>query len=215
MGLLALIGLWSTWMNSCRFMTLNLQSRDLYAAAASSSEMSTPTSPTFTYAPDCPQLMSPERRRASHARNGFEGPTSLQQQQQQQLKSGFRLATNSPRASGDFYRGSPIRNSPKLELELMELANLPSAPTFAMRNLHTRPGKLWYHFRSGAEAPHPDFSGGTSSGFLRENLKQEELFFDDDCDSVWSESKIRVTAGTGIFETKPKIVGGKKNKTEI
>jgi hypothetical protein len=26
---------------------------------------------------------------------------------------------------------------------LMELVHLPSAPTFAMRNLHNRPGKLW------------------------------------------------------------------------
>lgn len=120
-----------------RFMTLNLQSRDLYA---SSSELSTPTSPTYPYAPvDCPQMMSPERRRASQFRNGFEdasrGPA-------QQMKSGLRLAGNSPRTSGDLYRGSPIRNSPKLELELLELANLPSAPSFTMRNLHTRPGKL-------------------------------------------------------------------------
>ena len=122
-----------------RLMTLNIsQGRDFYA---SSSEMSTPTSPTYTYAPDCPQLLSPERRRAQQQQ---------QQQQQQyrhssafedsaaassvrgltsQLKVASRLSTSSPKTSS-------MRNSPKLELELMELAHLPSAPSFAMRNLH-------------------------------------------------------------------------------
>lgn len=122
-----------------RFMTLSLQGRDFYQ---SSSELSTPTSPTYTFAPDCPQLMSPERRRAQMRQSSaFEDSTS-KGPPTQQLKSASRLSTNSPKASSDFYRGSPLRNSPKLELELMELVHLPSAPTFAMRNLHNRPGKL-------------------------------------------------------------------------
>jgi hypothetical protein len=51
----------------------------------------------------------------------------------------YKIDSSSPRASGgDFFRSSPIRNSPKLELELLELVNLPSAPTLAMRNLHAR-----------------------------------------------------------------------------
>ena len=131
-----------------RFMTLNLHSsRDYYP---SSSELSTPTSPVYNYAPDCPQLLSPERRRAQlqyrHSCSAFDEPstgTPARGGQAQQLKAASRLSgTGSPKTGSDLYRGSPIRNSPKLELELMELVHLPSAPSFAMRNMHSRPGKL-------------------------------------------------------------------------
>jgi hypothetical protein len=121
-----------------RLMTLNIsQGRDFYA---SSSELSTPTSPTYTYAPDCPQLLSPERRRAQQQQqqqqqyrhsSAFEDPAAapLVRGPASQLKVASRLSTSSPKTSS-------MRNSPKLELELMELAHLPSAPSFAMRNLH-------------------------------------------------------------------------------
>ena len=129
-----------------RLMTLNVsQCRDFFA---SSSELSTPTSPTYTYAPDCPQLLSPERRRTQQQQHQYRhssafedsaAPTSVRGPSQQ-LKAASRLSTSSPKAS---VGGSSMRNSPKLELELMELAHLPSAPSFAMRNLHSsRPTKL-------------------------------------------------------------------------
>lgn len=140
-----------------RFMNLNIQSR--YDIPNSPSELSTPTSPTYHHRPLKSAVSTPTQRVWNYLHEEFDSatPNSAFASDDSSYQSESLLSLDSPNRqrhkSVDDRRSrsrsqvtSPkgnlfqtLRNSPKFEMELQELAHLPSAPTFSLRGFSRYP----------------------------------------------------------------------------
>ncbi|XP_059096908.1 uncharacterized protein LOC131891387 [Tigriopus californicus] len=139
-----------------RFMNLNIQSR--YDFPNSPSEMSTPTSPTYQIRPLKSAISTPTRvwnylheefdsatpnsalvsddsSYQSESLRSLDSPNRQGHKSVDDRRSRSRSQVTSPKTN--LYQ--TLRNSPKFEMELQELAHLPSAPTFSLRGYSRYP----------------------------------------------------------------------------